>query len=211
MSGFIYILSNRQFDRIKIGISSKDPNSQRLNELYTTGVPEPFQIEYFAFVENYEIVEKVVHSRLDDKRPNKNREFFTCTVPEAIVVIRNSATIKYEEIFYKSPEEIKKQSENLKKEQELKRKKELEELDRQSKKREETRKKLEEQAQVKTHQKELTIHNLKIAIPVLLVLMICIVGIFYAPFILFWVAVAAVPLLLLLGISKLYEWYFHDR
>ena len=56
MNGFIYIMSNPVFKdgRIKIGKSKSDPSSWRLNELYTTGVPEPFKVEYSAFTENYD-------------------------------------------------------------------------------------------------------------------------------------------------------------
>ena len=99
--GFIYIMSNPIFTdrRIKIGKSKRDPNTFRKNELYSTGVPEPFQIEYFALVENYNSVESEIHKRLDDKRPNKDREFFTSTITEAIDVIREISNIKYEEDF----------------------------------------------------------------------------------------------------------------
>ena len=78
MNSFIYVLSNKSFGdgRSKIGISAQDPTSQRVNELYSTGVPEPFKVEYYAFVEDYKRGEKIVHSRLDEKRPNKTREFF---------------------------------------------------------------------------------------------------------------------------------------
>ena len=106
-NGFIYIMSNPSFSdgKIKIGKSQKDP-SFRKEELNSTGVPEPFEIEYFALVENYDDVELIVHSRLDNCRPNKNREFFTCSIPEAILAIRQASQIKYEEVLYKSPEEI---------------------------------------------------------------------------------------------------------
>jgi len=99
MNGFIYIMSNPIFSdgRIKIGKSKSDPSSFRKDELYSTGVPEPFQVEYFAFVENYDSVELQVHERLDDKRPNKEREFFTSTITEAINTIREISNIKYEE------------------------------------------------------------------------------------------------------------------
>ena len=98
-NGFIYIMSNPIFTdgRIKIGKSKSDPSSFRKDELYSTGVPEPFKIEYFAFVENYDSVELKVHKRLDANRPNKDREFFTATITEAINAIREISNIKYEE------------------------------------------------------------------------------------------------------------------
>lgn len=110
-NGFIYIMSNPVFGdgRIKIGKSKSDPSSFRKDELYSTGVPEPFQLEYFAFVENYDSVELEVHKRLNDNRPNKDREFFTTTIIDAINTIREISNIKYEEDFsdsYLSSEKV---------------------------------------------------------------------------------------------------------
>ena len=109
-NGFIYIMSNPSFShgQIKIGKSSKDP-SIRKEELNTTSLPEPFVLEYFALVGDYDAVELNVHRKLSAYRRNRRREFFDCTVPKAILAIRESATVKHEEVFYKSPEEIQEQ------------------------------------------------------------------------------------------------------
>ena len=85
--------------RIKIGKSKRNPNTFRKNELYSTGVPEPFRVEYFAFVEDYDSVELEIHKRLDNKRPNKDREFFTSTILEAVNTIREISKIINEENF----------------------------------------------------------------------------------------------------------------
>ena len=78
MSGFLYVMSNPSFpDKIKIGKSKSDPSSFRKDELYTTGVPEPFKVEYFAFVDECDASELAVHRKLTHHRPNKNREFLT--------------------------------------------------------------------------------------------------------------------------------------
>ena len=55
MKGWIYIMSNASFSdgRIKIGMSSKDP-VERKSELESSGVPEPFVIEYKAMVDDYQ-------------------------------------------------------------------------------------------------------------------------------------------------------------
>ena len=71
-----------------------------------TGVAAPFECEYQVLVENYEGLEHHVHVLLDEHRPNKNREFFTCSIPYAINIIRSVARIKFEDIYYSSPEEI---------------------------------------------------------------------------------------------------------
>ena len=62
--------------------------------------------------DEYEKIERKVHAQLSYKRPNKDREFFQCSVPEAIAVIREIAQIKYEDVYYKSPDEIKKAQED---------------------------------------------------------------------------------------------------
>ncbi|MDA7841465.1 GIY-YIG nuclease family protein [Gammaproteobacteria bacterium] len=130
MDGFIYILSNSAFSILKIGRTSKAPEERRKELSSETGVPAPYKIEYYAFVENYESVERQVHSKLDSNRPQKNKEHFNCSVPEAIIIIEDIANVKYKEIFYKSPEEItierKRQEEEIIKEKVLKEKKERE-------------------------------------------------------------------------------------
>ena len=119
MNGFIYVFSNpSQKGLIKIGKSQSDPQSLRKDELYTTGVPEPFNVEYIAFVEDFHTVEGLVHNKLNDFRPNKKREFFTCSIPHAILTIQQIARIKFEEVFYQSPEEIKKEQDRQLEEQE---------------------------------------------------------------------------------------------
>ena len=107
MNGFIYIMSNPDYkDRVKIGQSERDPSSFRINELYTTGIPEPFEIEYYAFVENFKEIEKKIHRLFYKERQKKNREFFYVSVPQAILAIRENSKIKYEEVRYKSSHEI---------------------------------------------------------------------------------------------------------
>ena len=129
MAGFIYIMSNPSFpDRIKIGKSKKDPTTDRVSELNQTGVPEPFKVEYYAFVEDEDYLEKAVHSKFLTKRPNKNREFFSVDCVEAIDAIRQlsepNAKIKFEESFYVSPEELKRFAEQREKEERKRKEKE---------------------------------------------------------------------------------------
>lgn len=106
--------------RLKIGKSDRDPTSFRKKELYTTGVPEPFEVEYIAFVEDYNNAERKIHRKLSKVRNRKDREFFNIPTPEAIHTIRELCTIKLEEVLYKSPQEIE-QIEKAKKYEEEKR------------------------------------------------------------------------------------------
>jgi len=112
MAGFVYIMTNAAFPHlVKIGKSSKDPRQDRVNELNHTGVPHPFRVEYYAFVEDEGGIERWLHSYFDVHRPNKAREFFQIGVAEAIVAVRDAANlrggIKYEEVFYVSQDELK--------------------------------------------------------------------------------------------------------
>ena len=95
---------------IKIGMSDRDPTQFRKAELETTGVPDKFYVEYYAFVSDHYSLERKIHRKLDSDRPNKNREFFKYPIPNAIDLIRQLAgsSIEYEKVYYKSPEEIEK-------------------------------------------------------------------------------------------------------
>lgn len=111
MAGFVYVMTNDAFPHlVKIGKSSKDPRQDRVNELNHTGVPQPFRVEYYAFVEDESGIEMWLHRNFEKNRPNKAREFFQIGVAEAIVAVRDAANlrggIKYEEVFYVSPREL---------------------------------------------------------------------------------------------------------
>jgi len=113
-------MSNKSFadKRIKVGISKSDP-TQRKDNLYSTGVPEPFLVEYYALVEEYEEIEKIVHKKLSGLRPNKQREFFICSIEKAIVTIRDCAEINYERIFYKTDKQLKEEQKELERQKEI--------------------------------------------------------------------------------------------
>jgi hypothetical protein len=111
MSGFVCIMSNPSFidNLIKIGKSGRDPSLYRKNELETTGVPLPFCVEYFPFVDNPDWLEKRIHNELSTFRKSSSREFFSCSIEKSILTIRefSSDSLKYEEIFYIYPAQIK--------------------------------------------------------------------------------------------------------
>jgi hypothetical protein len=108
MAGFIYIMSNPSYHSgwVKIGKSDRDPEEFRRSELETTGVAHSFKVEYYAYVDDHNNVERDVHSKLQHVRVNKQREFFEVPVPEAILQIRSSARVHFERVYYKSPDEI---------------------------------------------------------------------------------------------------------
>ena len=85
MKGWVYVLSNESLDGlVKIGFSTKDPQSRAKELSGDTGVPTPFIVEYEMLVEDPHSCEQRAHDLLDDKRVNQRREFFRCSVNDAI-------------------------------------------------------------------------------------------------------------------------------
>jgi hypothetical protein len=107
MAGFVYVLSNTSMPKLlKIGKTERDPTEFRVNELYTTGVPTPFKVEYFAYVNDHHRLERILHSRFESQRINLGREFFQISVEEAVIVLRQSTQVLKEKLFYKTEKEI---------------------------------------------------------------------------------------------------------
>ena len=78
-NGYIYALSNPSYrNMLKIGYSA-NPEA-RAEDLYTTAVPTPFEIEYQEQVRDPKKVEGLLHAQFADKRVNEDREFFRVSV-----------------------------------------------------------------------------------------------------------------------------------
>ena len=83
--GIVYVLTNEAMPNlVKIGMTKRDDVSQRLNELYTTGVPATFECAFAGKVRNPLRVERAFHAAFRDNRPNPDREFFTIDPDQAI-------------------------------------------------------------------------------------------------------------------------------
>ncbi len=82
--GYIYCLSNPLYEGIyKVGMTKNDPYT-RMRQLYSTGVPLPFNLEFAKKVDNCYEQEQSLHKILsnDGKRINKKREFFKVSKEE---------------------------------------------------------------------------------------------------------------------------------
>lgn len=87
--GIIYILSNPAMPGlIKIGMTNQEDVKLRMAQIYTTGVPLPFECVYAARVSNYEKVEKALHTAFGPDRINPKREFFEIESMQAISIIK---------------------------------------------------------------------------------------------------------------------------
>jgi len=94
--GFIYILRNEAMPGLlKIGYSVKVPE-ERVDELFTTGVPEPFKLAYYCLVENADKLEPTVHRTLSANRHRNNREFFRIELEDAVRSITNLCIPEHE-------------------------------------------------------------------------------------------------------------------
>jgi hypothetical protein len=88
--GWVYVLSNEAHPQyVKIGHSTDAPES-RATELYSTGVPLPFIVEFKIYVHECGGLEAAAHEELKSFRVTK-REFFRVSVEEAAVCIANLA------------------------------------------------------------------------------------------------------------------------
>jgi hypothetical protein len=100
--GFVYILSNAGMPGLlKIGFSTKVP-TERAAELNTTGVPSPFDVEYYCLIEEPAALEAGVHEALAANRHTADREFFRLSLTAAIQAIEQRAPVR-EHTWCKSP------------------------------------------------------------------------------------------------------------
>ncbi|MCZ4273340.1 GIY-YIG nuclease family protein [Maritalea porphyrae] len=84
----VYVLTNEAMPGfIKVG-TTKKPILKRMKELYSTGVPVPFECHYAAIVDESKNVERRIHRAFEKLRINKNREFFEIDPEAAADIIR---------------------------------------------------------------------------------------------------------------------------
>ena len=73
---------------VKIGKTSQDDHMTRVSQLYSTGVPVPFDIEYACRVPNPTEVETALHRAFAPQRINPRREFFEIEPEQAIAILK---------------------------------------------------------------------------------------------------------------------------
>ncbi len=89
MEGIIYLLSNPAMPGIiKIGKTIHEDVKVRMAQLYSTGVPVPFDCLYAAKVANIDDVEKAFHTAFGPNRLNPRREFFEIESGQAIAILK---------------------------------------------------------------------------------------------------------------------------
>ena len=89
--GIVYLLTNPCMPGIvKIGKTSRTDLQNRMKELYTTGVPVPFECVYACRIKlsHMDKLETTLHSAFEPYRVNKNREFFSIKPEQAIAFMK---------------------------------------------------------------------------------------------------------------------------
>ena len=89
MATIVYVLTNPAMPGIvKIGATTRDDPEIRMNELYTTGVPLPFDCAVAIELDESEGLEKALHSAFGPYRLNPSREFFEIDPYQAEAILR---------------------------------------------------------------------------------------------------------------------------
>ena len=87
--GIVYILTNEAMPGlVKIGMTDDTDPSARMGQLFSTGVPLPFEVEYACRVENALEVERSLHIAFAPQRINAKREFFRIDPGQAVAILR---------------------------------------------------------------------------------------------------------------------------
>ncbi len=88
--GIVYLLTNPVMPGlVKIGMTTQKEIEQRMKELYTTGVPLPFECQFACKVKKTDCakIEKALHTAFGPQRINANREFFRIQVEQAKAIL----------------------------------------------------------------------------------------------------------------------------
>lgn len=87
--GIVYVLTNPAMPGlVKIGLTTRTDAKTRMMELFSTGVPLPFECNYAAKVNNPAKVEEALHTAFLPNRVNPKREFFEIEPIQAISIIK---------------------------------------------------------------------------------------------------------------------------
>lgn len=85
----VYVLTNPSMPGlVKIGRTSFEDANTRIAQLYSTGVPFPFKLEFACKVENPDEVEQALHLAFGPNRVNPRREFFSIEPEQAIAILK---------------------------------------------------------------------------------------------------------------------------
>ncbi|MCE5254185.1 MAG: GIY-YIG nuclease family protein [Actinomycetia bacterium] len=85
----VYVLTNASMPGLtKIGKTTQADMAGRMSQLYTAGVPVPFECVYACEVNDCREVEEALHTAFGGTRVNPNREFFRIEPERVVAVLR---------------------------------------------------------------------------------------------------------------------------
>ena len=89
MSEIVYLLTNPAMPGlVKIGKTTQEDPQLRMDDLYSTGVPLPFDCELAMEVDDAAKVESILHETFESHRVNPRREFFEMDALNAASILR---------------------------------------------------------------------------------------------------------------------------
>lgn len=91
MKGYVYVLSNPSMPGVyKVG-RSVNGGRARAGELYTTGVPTKFDVEFEMLCGDCVVAEQIAHDNLQDCRVSDGREFFKTDLEVVVRAVADAA------------------------------------------------------------------------------------------------------------------------
>ena len=88
MSGVVYLLTNEAMPGlVKIGMTEADDPRVRIDQLYQTNVPVPFECVLAMQVDDPRWVEAKLHQAFGPNRVNSKREFFKIDPEQAVAAL----------------------------------------------------------------------------------------------------------------------------
>jgi hypothetical protein len=85
----VYVLTNSAMPNlVKIGLAAGADANACIAQLFSTGVPVPFKLEYACRVTNASKVEQALHIAFSPNRVNPNRESFRIEPEQAIALLK---------------------------------------------------------------------------------------------------------------------------
>ena len=91
---YVYCMSNASFcpNMVKVGWTRNNP-ALRANQLFTTGVPTPFVVEFMIMTAHGHDLERRIHNHLARCRVSGSREFFNISVSDLRSVLREKFSL----------------------------------------------------------------------------------------------------------------------
>lgn len=111
----VYVLTNPAMPGfVKIGKTTQAEVQTRMKQLYSTGVPLPFECAFACQVQDATEVEQALHLAFGMVRINPNREFFKLEPERVIAVLQllkvDDITLRFEESIESDTPDVDKQS-----------------------------------------------------------------------------------------------------